>query len=312
MSWTWSRQCAELKLEQAEAARLDKRISALGREAEPLRKKLRDNPADKGEIDKALEEIKNKIEALKEQKRKLALAGRYTERDKQSTAGYSTATPVTNGKEIFVAFGNGLVACFDLDGKRKWLRLIEQSTASFAHASSPILAGDRLLVHFADMVALRTGDGSEIWRVKKAPSHGTSVLARIGDAGVVVTPSGLIVRVADGTVLAEGLGSCGSNSPVIHDGVVYFIRGNVTAVKLPPELAPPAKLKPLWKGRVKGGGYWLPSPVLHDGLLYALDDRGSFSVLDAGTGAGISGNHRAGRHPLSQHLRGRELRLPEQ
>ena len=36
--------------------------------------------------------------------------------------------------------------------------------------------------------------------------------------------------------------------------------------------------------REHGGGYWFPSPVLHKGLLYAIDDRGVFSVLEADSG----------------------------
>ena len=279
----------QIKKEQAEAARLDKQVSVLAREADVLKKKLKDDPTAKEEIDKQLAEIKARSEALKEEKKKLVLAARYTARSTHSYAGYSTPTPVTNGKEVFVAYGNGLVACFDLDGNRKWLRLIEQSIASFAHANSPILVDDKVLIHFTDLVALRAKDGAEIWRLKKAPPHGTSVLARIGDAPVVVTPNGFIVRVDDGVVLAEGLGSCGANSPILHDGTVYFVRGGATAVKLPealpqPVKPQPAKLQPLWKGKVKGGGYWFPSPVLLDGLLYAIDEKGTFSVLDAKTG----------------------------
>ena len=60
--------------------------------------------------------------------------------------GYTAPTPVTDGKEVFVAFGNGLVACYDLDGNRKWLKLIEHSNAAFAHSGSPLLVGDKLLM----------------------------------------------------------------------------------------------------------------------------------------------------------------------
>jgi outer membrane protein assembly factor BamB len=274
----------KIKLEQDEATRLDKEVSVLGRESEALRKKLKETPAARADIEKKLEELKSKSEALKERKQKLTLAAHYTERGKQPTAGYSSPTPVTNGKEVFVAFGNGLIACFDLDGQRKWLKLIEQSTAPFAHSNSPVLIGDKVLIHFADLVALRATDGSEIWRLKKTPAHGTPTHARIGTTDVAITPHGLMVRVDDGAVLADGLGMCGANSPILHDGVVYFVRGSATAVRLPDKLSTPASLQPLWKGKVKGGGYWFPSPVLHDGLLYAIDDRGIFSVLEAKSG----------------------------
>ena len=35
---------------------------------------------------------------------------------------------------------------------------------------------------------------------------------------------------------------------------------------------------------VKGQGYWFPSPVLHDGLLYAMSSKPILSVVDARTG----------------------------
>ncbi len=101
------------------------------------------------------------IEESRRRKQKLTLAVRYTQPDTHPAAGYSAPTPVTNGKDVFVAFGNGLVACFDLDGNRKWLKLIEHSNAPFAHSGSPILAGDKLLIHFTDLVALDPKTGNE-------------------------------------------------------------------------------------------------------------------------------------------------------
>jgi len=274
----------KIKIEQVEVEKLNKQISGLNREADLLRRKLKDDATAKPDIDKKLADLKVRTEELKTEKLKFAAALRYTYPGTHGTAGYSSPTPVTNGKEIFVAFGNGLVACFDLDGNRQWLKLIEHSTAAFAHSNSPVLIGDKVLIHFADLVALSAKDGSELWRVKMPPKHGTSVTTRIGDVDVAITPNGKIIRMEDGVMLADNLGSCGANSPLLHDGKVYFIQGNATATQLPETLTRPTKIAPLWRSRVKGGGYWFPSPVLHEGLLYAVDDRGIFSVVDAKDG----------------------------
>src|SRR5437763_13075786 len=120
------------------------------------------------------------MEELKKEQQKLTLAVRYSQPGTHSYAGYSTPTPVTNGKEVFVAFGNGLVACFDLDGNRKWLRLIEHFNDQFAHSGSPVLAGDKLLIHFTDLVALDRKTGAEAWRLKRPMSHGTPLATRVG------------------------------------------------------------------------------------------------------------------------------------
>src|SRR5439155_10877565 len=132
---------------------------------------------------------------------------------------------------------------------RKWLKLIEHSNAAFAHSGSPILAGDTLLIHFTDLVALNTKTSSEAWRVKRPTSHGTPLVTRIGEVDVVLTPKGTMLRTEDGKVLAEGLGSCGSNSPILHDGVVYYAHGQASAVRLPASLAEPVKVEKLWKTR---------------------------------------------------------------
>jgi outer membrane protein assembly factor BamB len=275
----------KLKGELVEAEKLKKKQSEVNREAEALRRKLKDAPAVKETIDRQLDALRKQGEALKSERQKLTLANRYTEPNKQGDAGFSTPTPVTNGKEVFVAFGNGLVACYDLEGNRKWLRLVEHSTAPFAHSGSPVLAGDHVVVHFADLVALRTKDGAEAWRVKCGPTHGTSLTTRIGSVDVLVTPGGMLVRADDGTVLAERMGTSGANSPLLHEGKVYYVRsGSATAVKLPATLTPPVKVETLWTAKVRGSGYWFSSPVLYDGLLYAPNDQGTLNVLDAATG----------------------------
>jgi outer membrane protein assembly factor BamB len=185
---------------------------------------------------------------------------------------------------VYVAFGNGLVARFDLDGNRKWLKLIEHSNLPFTHSGSPVLAVGKLLIHFTDLVALDPKTGSESWRLKCPSSHGTPLAIRVGTVGVVLTPKGAMVRVKDGKLLADRLGQCGSNSPILHDEIVYFVRGAVEAVRLPESVEGPVKLKPLWKGKITGDGYWFSSLVVHEGLLYAASDQGVLSVLDAATG----------------------------
>src|SRR5438552_1952047 len=56
------------------------------------------------------------------------------------------------------------------------MKLIEHSNAAYARSGSPILAGDKLLIHFTDLVALDAKTGSEAWRVKRPTSHGTPLV----------------------------------------------------------------------------------------------------------------------------------------
>jgi outer membrane protein assembly factor BamB len=141
----------QLKEELAATAELNKKQSAVQKEMDVLRRGLVKDKAPKEEIEKKLKPFRMQIEELNKEKLKLTVAVRYTQPNTHPTAGYSAPTPVTDGKEVFVAYGNGLVACYDLDGNRQWLKLIEHSNLTFAHSGSPILAGGRLLIHFTDL-----------------------------------------------------------------------------------------------------------------------------------------------------------------
>ena len=44
--------------------------------------------------------------------------------------GYATATPVVDGEFVYASYGTGVVVCHDLDGKRQWVRLIDQGQES--------------------------------------------------------------------------------------------------------------------------------------------------------------------------------------
>lgn len=284
----------QFEVERSQADRLDKQLSALNKESSALRKLLKDGKAPNEATEKTLKDLRTQSDTIKAQKLTLTTLNRYLEPGKGAggfhpTGGYSSPTPVTDGKRVYVIFGNGLVACYDLEGNRQWLKLIEHPTAAYGHGSSPVLVNDKLLVHFSDLVGLNTHDGSEAWRVKISPGHGTSMFARLGDVDVAIHPSGNVYRVSDGSLLAKGLGSTGPNSPLVQDGKVFFVAGQVRGYALPMSSEIPAMWSPLWKStNLKGGGYWFPSPVLHDALIYAMNASSIFSVVDATTGQVVS------------------------
>ncbi len=50
-----------------------------------------------------------------------------------------TTTPASDGKHVYAFFGYGVVACYDLDGKRQWIRRLEAKEVGYT--CSPALAG---------------------------------------------------------------------------------------------------------------------------------------------------------------------------
>lgn len=197
-------------------------------------------------------------------------------------AGNATATPVAGGEQLFAVYGNGIVACYDLAGERRWIRFVESGLGEFAHAASPLLVDGKLIVQLRDLVALDTKNGDELWRAKVPKRWGTPALGRIGEAALIVTPSGCIVRASDGEVLAKELFDVQTISPLVHDGVIYAgEQGSFAAWQLPDDAD--GEVEKLWDVETDQPRL-LGSPLVHEGLLYTISEQGILVVRDAETG----------------------------
>jgi outer membrane protein assembly factor BamB len=200
------------------------------------------------------------------------------------SAGYATPTPVSDGQSVWVFFGTGVVACCDMGGKCKWIKWYDyRPTTSYGRTASPLLAGDRLLVHFGPLACLSAATGELLWTNKEAKAaYGTAAVARIGDTQVVITPKGRVVRVADGKTLAADLGPTIYTTPIVAGNIVYFVDRDMSAVKLSAKDDDKFECKELWFEEL--GGELFASAVLHDGRIYAVDRAAGYSVINAETG----------------------------
>lgn len=87
----------------------------------------------------------------------------------------------------------------------------------------------------------------------------------------------------DGHRLAGGIGKLEFATPVVQDGVVYFIEKKATAVKLPTAIGESFNSQELWVARIEGSRHYASS-IIHHGLVYALSREEKFTILDAATG----------------------------
>jgi outer membrane protein assembly factor BamB len=199
-------------------------------------------------------------------------------------AGYATPVPASDGKSIWTVFGSGIVACYDLGGNRRWMSWYEaRRSPNYGRTCSPVLVGARLLVHFGPLLCLDAATGKLLWKNDKAKAtYGTPAAARIGDTDVAVTPKGDLVRVADGKLLASGLGSSFYPSPVIQGRIVYFIDHAITAVELPAAVGDSIEPKELWSEDLAGEFY--ASPLIRTGRIYTVDRLANYYVIDAASG----------------------------
>ena len=96
----------------------------------------------------------------------------------------STASPVTDGENVFVFFHEAGLVSYDADGNERWRFELGPFRNFYGIAASPVLAGDKLLfvcdqVEGSFLLALDAATGKEIWRQERplrAESYTTPIL----------------------------------------------------------------------------------------------------------------------------------------
>lgn len=215
---------------------------------------------------------------------------------------WASASAVTDGRRIFAHFGSrGLFAYTD-EGEELWRKDLGDMTTrrGFGEGSSPALHGETLVVNWdhegaSFIVALDAATGRELWRRERdeVTSWSTPLVVEVsGRPQVVVAATGRTrgYDLANGEIVweAAGMTTNAVPSPVAADGLVYVtsgFRGNaLQAIRLAGA-----------RGEISGSeaivwSYdrdtpYVPSPALHDGLLYMLkSNSGVLTALDAATG----------------------------
>lgn len=245
--------------------------------------------AARAELAKKLEDaaLKQKAEALAAELRTAEgtqIPFEYAFPQRHAENGFTTPTPASDGKLVYVVYGTGVAAAYDLEGNRKWIKMVEHPPHAYGLGSSPVVVGDKLIVHINSNHALDCATGKTLWTTPSGHVWGTPARAKIGTTDVVVTANGQVIRVSDGKQLAAGLGSLGSPSPIVDGNIVYFIQEGGRAVKLPSEIKnDQITVETLWTLGAEPKGYYA-SPVLVDGLIYAVTQNNILSVIDAKTG----------------------------
>ncbi len=253
------------------------------------------------ELKASIEEKKAEIASLKEGKSTL-VGGTILETlppdpRAHSTNGYSSYTPVSDGRHVFAAFGTGVIVAFDLEGNRLWSKTLEPPDHDWGGSTSPLLIDGKLIVRFADFVALDPKDGSELWRVATETQFGTSATFEVEKHPYLFTARGEIIDVESGRKLLEAQVPAGKkqwayfNTPFVHEEAVFVVRGDEDSDSYAYRFRIPgtredlesAGVEVIWKSEAKRDRYY-SSPVLHDGVLYVLTRRHFLTAYDADSG----------------------------
>jgi outer membrane protein assembly factor BamB len=234
----------------------------------------------------------------------------------------SSPSPVTDGKNVYVMTGTGILKAFDFAGTELWMRDVQKEYGAFGlnwgYASSPLLFEDSLYVQV--LHGMRTDDpsyvmrinrtsGKTVWKVdrptaaiRESPdAYTTPALLRYGKATEIVITGGDCVTGHDPETGKELWRANGLNpdndpsyrivaSPIIFNEIVYA----------------PSRVRPLLALKAGGRGdistshlLWstvngpdVPTPVTDGKYFYIVNDRGIMWCLDAKTGTEFYGQQR--------------------
>ena len=226
---------------------------------------------------------------------------------------FTSETPVTDGKLVYVyATSLGLWA-YDLEGKLVWKTPLENYPmyGDFGTGASPVLAGDLVVIVNDNekqqfIAAFDKKTGKQIWRTDRDLKAGTSAAARRsgwstpyvwttpGRTEIVTTGPGFAVSYDfSGKELwrLAGMGGGPIPSPYAWDGLLLLnggAGGPITAVKpgatgtfsVATKAEPSAHVA--WS--IERAGTYLPTELAYDGAIYSLTDTGILSRYDATTG----------------------------
>ena len=284
------------KMDEVDMENTIKAFKASRKQRDKAEEKLEDLPEDATPEEKA--ELEQKMKDLDEESERLEAKLKpvedYLVPEVHEVNGYSTPTPASDGKNVYVLFGTGTAACYDMDGNRKWIRVVEKPEHEWGHSASPLVLDDMLIVHIRNIFALDKNTGEVIWKNEASDDEvrwGTAAITRIGDVDVIITPNGDFFRASDGKLMVENISVLYFARPIVHEGIVYFIQHEEEdekdvgkAFKLPSEAGDTITPEFLWRTKLKEDDYYASS-VLNQGLIYAVTREGHFfSVIDAQTG----------------------------
>jgi len=213
----------------------------------------------------------------------------------------ASSTVACDGERLFATYENGEklgMLATDLNGKVVWKKWIANYFCAWGISTSPVLYKSALIMAIEGqpgswMLALNRATGDVLWRRelrKVKQSYGTPMIATIKGKDQILQVGGETTRgySADtGDLIWEckGPATFCVATPAVNGDMIYStggypqrellaIRadgtGDVTASHV------------VWKADAKAG--YVPSPIYHDGVLYAVSDSGLFRAYDALTG----------------------------
>ncbi|MBV8879003.1 MAG: PQQ-like beta-propeller repeat protein [Planctomycetaceae bacterium] len=218
---------------------------------------------------------------------------------------YASPTPVLEEGHVYVHFGTYGTACLDAKaGKVLWARNDMPCNHWRGAGSSPIVWQSLLILTFDGydfqyLTALDKKTGKTVWRADRKHDFGTNdgdakkgfstpLVIDVGGKPQLISSASASTMALDPATGKEiwhvmYKGHSPASKILYGNGLVYFTTGaggEVLAVK-PDGTGDVSATHIAWRAKV---GAHKPSPLLHEDLLYVVNDGGAATCFDAKTG----------------------------
>ena len=232
---------------------------------------------------------------------------------------YASPSPVIEQGRVYVTFGSPGTAAIDTkSGKVIWERRDLECNHFRGAGSSPIIFRDLLIMHFDGsdvqyVVALDKRTGRTVWKTPRSvdfkdvepngtikadgdfrKAFATPIVINVGAQPVLISPGSMAAYGYDPLTgkelwrLEERTSFSASTRPVAGHGLVFyttgFNTGQVLAIR-PDGRGDVTDTHVAW--RTTRGAPKKPSLLLHDDLLFMVNDNGVVACVDARTGTDV-------------------------
>ena len=235
----------------------------------------------------------------------------------------ASPSPATDGSHVWAFMANGALACYTVDGEEVWKLDVQDRYGklriAFGMTSTPLLDDGVLylqLIHGegnaetreAKIVALEAATGDELWQAERPSdavrecehSYASPTLYNGANGKLLITHGADYVVAYDAKSGKEAW-RCGQlNLKSNYNPTLRFVSSPTVADDM--IIVPSAKNGPVLALRPDGSGditeskthrLWtrdkntpdVPSPLVHDGLVYLCRENGTLICLDQKTGA---------------------------
>ena len=236
----------------------------------------------------------------------------------------ASPSPTTDGERVVAVMGDGVMSCYSVDGEPLWKvdlnRRLGPLDIQFGYSSTPVLHEGRVLLQWihgdgdastkeARVACFDADTGASVWTVPRVTearmecehSYASPIVAGDGPHAMLVTHGAdytIAYRLTDGIEKWRlgGLNPIVNYSPVFRfvaspafaDGLVVTPtckNGAVVGVSIEGEGDITNGSQQVWRN--SGGTPDVPSPVIHEGLVYLCGENGNLTCLEARTGQRI-------------------------